>query len=73
MTGAGAETANGRRGWFVTGASRGFGMTSADPPLRLQLRSDCVARAEARLSQAAHELAEWRTLALSTNHDDARS
>jgi short-subunit dehydrogenase len=73
MTGAGAETANGRRVWLVTGASRGFGMTSADPPSHLQLGSDCVARTEAKLSQVTHELAEWGTLALSTDHDDARS
>ena len=47
--------------------------TSADPPLRLQLGSDCVARVEAKLSQVARELDRWRALALSTDHDDARA
>jgi NAD(P)-dependent dehydrogenase (short-subunit alcohol dehydrogenase family) len=40
--------------------------TVDNPPLRLQLGADCVARIEAKLKQVAGELAQWRTLAEST-------
>ncbi len=43
--------------------------TSADPPLRLQLGTDSLANVEAKLSHVAAELAAWRTLAESTDHD----
>jgi len=46
--------------------------TSADPPLRLQLGTDCIARVEAKLAQVARELDQWRALASSTDHDDAQ-
>ncbi|WP_327371554.1 SDR family NAD(P)-dependent oxidoreductase [Streptomyces sp. NBC_01217] len=39
------------------------------PPLRLQLGADCVARVEAKLASVADELAQWRQLALSTGYD----
>jgi NAD(P)-dependent dehydrogenase (short-subunit alcohol dehydrogenase family) len=47
--------------------------TGANPPLRLPLGADCVARVEAKLANVAHELDRWRTLALSTGHDAARA
>jgi NAD(P)-dependent dehydrogenase (short-subunit alcohol dehydrogenase family) len=40
-----------------------------EPPLRLQLGADCVARVEAKLAAVADELAQWRPLALSTGFD----
>jgi len=43
-------------------------VTSEQPPFRLQLGSDCVARVEAKLADVASELARWRSLALSTDH-----
>jgi len=46
--------------------------TSADPPVRVQLGADCVARVENKLAFVARELERWRTLALSTAHDDVR-
>ena len=46
--------------------------TSADPPLRLQLGADCVARVESKLATVVRELEQWRALALSTGHDDVR-
>src|SRR5262245_47075828 len=42
-----------------------------NPPLRLPLGSDCVARIEAKNAFVAKELAEWRTLATSTDFTDA--
>lgn len=45
--------------------------TSADPPLRLQLGTDSLARVEAKLGQVATELAAWRRLAESTDRDQA--
>ena len=44
--------------------------TTFEPPLRLQLGTDCVARVERKLSQVASELEKWRTLAESTDYDD---
>lgn len=41
--------------------------TSAEPPLRLQLGTDCLARVEAKLAQVASELAAWRSVAESTD------
>ena len=43
---------------------------AADPPARLQLGADCVARVEAKLDQVATELDRWREVALSTGYDD---
>jgi NAD(P)-dependent dehydrogenase (short-subunit alcohol dehydrogenase family) len=43
--------------------------TSAEPPLRVQLGSDSLARVEAKLEQVASELAAWRTLAESTDYE----
>ena len=40
-----------------------------DPPLRLQLGADCVARVEAKLKLVASELGQWRTLAMSTAYE----
>lgn len=45
--------------------------TVPNPPLRLQLGTDCVTRVEGKLAQVARELEQWRPLALSTDHDDA--
>jgi NAD(P)-dependent dehydrogenase (short-subunit alcohol dehydrogenase family) len=45
--------------------------TSDDPPLRLQLGTDSLARVEAKLGQVATELATWRRLAESTDRDQA--
>ncbi|WP_026414522.1 oxidoreductase [Actinomadura oligospora] len=42
-----------------------------DPPVRLQLGADCVARVEAKLQQVKTELDEWREVALATAYDDA--
>ncbi|CDR13181.1 oxidoreductase [Streptomyces iranensis] len=41
---------------------------SPEPPTRIQLGADCVARVEAKLEHVASELAQWRDLALSTVH-----
>ena len=43
--------------------------TSTEPPVRLQLGTDALARVEGKLAQVATELAAWRTLAESTDHD----
>jgi len=40
---------------------------SKEPPLRLHLGTDSLARVEAKLAHVATELAEWRTLAESTD------
>jgi short-subunit dehydrogenase len=39
-----------------------------EPPTRLLLGSDAVARAEAKLEQVAKELEQWRTVSLSTDY-----
>jgi len=41
-----------------------------DPPLRVQLGSDCVAGLEAKIARLQADAAEYRALALSTDHDD---
>ncbi|HEY4095650.1 MAG TPA: hypothetical protein VGM33_09080 [Baekduia sp.] len=41
-----------------------------DPPTRLQLGADCVARVEGKLAHVAGELSTWRALSVSTDHDD---
>jgi NAD(P)-dependent dehydrogenase (short-subunit alcohol dehydrogenase family) len=46
--------------------------TTADPPVRVQLGADCVARVEGKLAFVARELERWRPLALSTAHDDVK-
>jgi NAD(P)-dependent dehydrogenase (short-subunit alcohol dehydrogenase family) len=43
--------------------------TAVEPPLRLQLGTDCIARVEAKLQHVAEELAKWRTLSESTDHE----
>jgi hypothetical protein len=43
--------------------------TSAEPPLRVQLGTDSLARVEAKLTQVASELSAWRTLAEYTDHE----
>jgi NAD(P)-dependent dehydrogenase (short-subunit alcohol dehydrogenase family) len=45
--------------------------TADDPPLRLPLGADCVARVEQKLTTVARELDRWRPLALSTAVDVA--
>jgi NAD(P)-dependent dehydrogenase (short-subunit alcohol dehydrogenase family) len=42
-------------------------VAAADPPLRLQLGSDCVSLVEGKLAAVADELHRWRGLALSTD------
>ncbi|WP_433337565.1 oxidoreductase [Spirillospora sp. CA-294931] len=44
---------------------------AGDPPLRLQLGADCVARVEAKLHQVKTELGQWREVAVATAYDDA--
>jgi hypothetical protein len=39
----------------------------AEPPLRLALGADAVARIEAKLDLVRHELDQWRHVALSTD------
>jgi NAD(P)-dependent dehydrogenase (short-subunit alcohol dehydrogenase family) len=46
-------------------------VNAKNPPLRLPLGSDTVERIEAKNAFVAKELAEWRTLATSTDHDQA--
>jgi hypothetical protein len=41
-----------------------------DPPLRIQLGSDAVARVEAKLDFMRDELERWRKVSQSTDHDD---
>jgi NAD(P)-dependent dehydrogenase (short-subunit alcohol dehydrogenase family) len=43
--------------------------TVQDPPVRLQLGADCVARVEAKLKLVASELGQWRALAMSTAYE----
>jgi NAD(P)-dependent dehydrogenase (short-subunit alcohol dehydrogenase family) len=42
-----------------------------EPPLRIQLGSDAVDRIGAKLDFMQAELAKWRTVSTSTDHDDA--
>jgi NAD(P)-dependent dehydrogenase (short-subunit alcohol dehydrogenase family) len=44
-------------------------VNAKEPPLRLPLGSDTVERIEAKNQFVAAELAAWRTLAISTDHD----
>jgi hypothetical protein len=44
-------------------------VNAKNPPLRLPLGSDTVERIEAKNSHVAKELAAWRTLSTSTDHD----
>lgn len=44
---------------------------AGDPPVRLQLGADCVARVEAKLEQVKTELDQWREVAVATAYDDA--
>ncbi|MET1072285.1 MAG: oxidoreductase [Umezawaea sp.] len=46
-------------------------VTTGEPPLRLQLGSDCVNLVEGKLAAVAKELDEWRALALSTDFERA--
>ncbi|UXY20386.1 oxidoreductase [Streptomyces cynarae] len=45
---------------------------AANPPLRAQLGSDCVAAMDHKIAQLREETDTWRELALSTDHDDAK-
>lgn len=45
--------------------------TEPDPPLRLQLGSDCVSLVEGKLGFVAKELDQWREWALSTDFRSA--
>jgi NAD(P)-dependent dehydrogenase (short-subunit alcohol dehydrogenase family) len=42
-----------------------------DPPARLQLGADALARVDAKLTLVSDEMTQWRDLALSTGYDDA--
>ncbi|QNE21948.1 SDR family NAD(P)-dependent oxidoreductase [Kribbella qitaiheensis] len=42
----------------------------SDPPLRIQLGADAVARVEAKLDLVRTELDRWRKVSLSTDHDE---
>ncbi len=44
-------------------------VNAKNPPLRLPLGSDTVERIEAKNAHVAEEIAAWRTLATSTDHD----
>jgi hypothetical protein len=44
-------------------------VNAKNPPLRLPLGSDTVERIEAKNSRVAEELAAWRKLSTSTDHD----
>jgi hypothetical protein len=44
---------------------------AAEPPLRLQLGSDCVNLVEGKLADVTKELGQWRDLALSTDFKHA--
>jgi hypothetical protein len=46
-------------------------VAAAEPPLRLQLGSDCVTLVEGKLASVAEELDRWRDLALSTDFGSA--
>jgi NAD(P)-dependent dehydrogenase (short-subunit alcohol dehydrogenase family) len=41
-----------------------------EPPVRLQLGTDSVGAVEAKLGRVAAEIARWRDLSVSTDHDD---
>lgn len=47
--------------------------TAPQAPLRVQLGADCVARVEEKLAKVAAELAQWRSLALSTGYEAPRA
>ncbi|MGA8152176.1 MAG: oxidoreductase [Terriglobales bacterium] len=78
-----SETAGASRQWADTANHSQLGdpvkaavamvtiATTPDPPLRLQLGTDCLARVEAKLSRVAEELAKWRKLAESTDYQQA--
>jgi NAD(P)-dependent dehydrogenase (short-subunit alcohol dehydrogenase family) len=80
-----AETAGHTREWADTSNHNQLGdpvkaaaaiisvATSAAPPLRLQLGTDCLARVEAKLARVTAELAAWRTLAESTDYKPTAS
>ena len=42
-----------------------------DPPSRLQLGADALARVDAKLTLVTEEMKQWRDLAMSTGYDDA--
>lgn len=77
-----AQTAGGMRAWAndtnhaqagdpVKGVAAMVRVaTGDDPPTRLQLGADCVARVEAKLDQVRDELERWREVSLSTDHED---
>ncbi|CCE11023.1 Short-chain dehydrogenase/reductase SDR [Bradyrhizobium sp. STM 3843] len=65
-----ADLNHGQRGDPAKLAKAFITLANADsPPLRLPLGSDTVERIEAKNAHVAAELAAWRTLATSTDHD----
>jgi hypothetical protein len=70
---AGIQAGNGHQpGDPVQAAAAIRQLTAApEPPLRLQLGSDCVSLVEGKLASVAGELGQWRDLALSTDFASA--
>ena len=65
-----ADTNHGQRGDPAKLAKAFTALVNAPkPPLRLPLGSDTVERVEAKNALVAEEIAAWRTLATSTDHD----
>jgi NAD(P)-dependent dehydrogenase (short-subunit alcohol dehydrogenase family) len=71
---AGIEAGNGHQPGNPVQAAAAIGQLAAapEPPLRLQLGSDCVSLVEGKLTSVARELGQWRDLALSTDFAAAR-
>jgi NAD(P)-dependent dehydrogenase (short-subunit alcohol dehydrogenase family) len=66
------NTNHGQLGDPVKGAAAMVTIATApDPPVRLQLGTDCVAQVEAKLAQVTEELARWRHLAESTDYEQS--
>jgi NAD(P)-dependent dehydrogenase (short-subunit alcohol dehydrogenase family) len=62
-----------QRGDPVRAAAAIVDVTEIDePPLRLQLGADSIERIEAKLDVVRRELDQWRSVALSTDHADAK-
>jgi NAD(P)-dependent dehydrogenase (short-subunit alcohol dehydrogenase family) len=71
---AGIEAGNGHQPGDPVQAAAAIRQLAAapEPPLRLQLGSDCVSLVEGKLTSVARELGQWRGLALSTDFAAAR-
>jgi len=64
------KTNHGQRGDPVKGAAAMVAIaTVGEPPLRLQLGTDSIARVEGKLALSRSRLAAWRTLAESTDYE----